>query len=57
MGWFMEARTTQEIPCPACSKQYEALKKLWSQVTNRPHPTEFRWHCSTCGEERKLIID
>lgn len=43
--------------CPVCSRQREALRKLWTQVTDRAHPTVFNWRCSMCGQERKLVID
>lgn len=43
--------------CPGCSRQREALRKLWSPVTDRPHPTVFNWTCTMCGQERQLVID
>jgi len=43
--------------CAACSKQELALRKLWVQVQERAHPTDFTWHCQLCGKENHIIID
>ena len=43
--------------CEECSKQRTALRKLWSQVRERAHPTHFAWHCHTCNQDTHLVID
>ena len=43
--------------CFECRKQGAALRDLWSQVENRAHPTHFAWHCSTCNQNRWLVVD
>jgi len=53
----IQSLNSEEESCPACSRQREALRKLWSPVTDRPHPTVFNWSCSMCRLERQLVID
>lgn len=43
--------------CYECTKQAAALRRLWSQVQNRAHPTHFAWHCPKCNQDRQLIVD
>jgi transcription elongation factor Elf1 len=50
-------KMTQEFNCEACGRQSSALMNLWSQIANRPHPTDFNWHCDTCGRARHLVIE
>jgi hypothetical protein len=50
-------QATVQAPCAACTGQEIALRKLWSQVLERAHPTDFSWHCQTCGKEVHLAID
>ena len=43
--------------CPRCRAQELALRRLWSQVQERAHPTNFSWHCQVCGKEVRMAID
>jgi len=49
--------TTVQTPCSACMKEELALRKLWVQVKERAHPTDFTWHCLVCGRENHIIIE
>ncbi|HUK49458.1 MAG TPA: hypothetical protein VLV18_00360 [Terriglobales bacterium] len=51
------ASSSIQVACPACTDQEKALRKLWSQVQDRAHPTDFTWHCQVCGKETHIVVD
>ena len=43
--------------CVICREQEHAIRKLWSQVQDRAHPTNFTWHCHVCGKDIRIAVD
>ena len=51
-----ETASTESKMCEKCFEQEAAVRKLWSLIQDRAHPTVFSWRCTNCNQERQLSI-